>query len=522
MSKLKLLAINRPSLLAVVWLFLLTAGVYGRSIGFAFVDWDDRVQVLNNPEVAILGWQSIVNIFSKFYAQMYQPLATLSFSLEHRLVGNAAWLYHLDNFWLHLINACLVFWLSRLIFKRHWPALLAASLFAVWPTQAEVVAWVSARSALLSSGFMLAALIAYWRYKKDEVKHYRYLLYLFTVLAMLSKSIAIVLPLLFLLLDAYWGKLSWKNFFKLSPFWLLAMVFGVLTILGRQSFITSADTSWLESSGIVLFAITRQLRLMFWPFGLNPFYSLPAPAGIPLGWTVWVAGALPCLILIWGLIRKDKKLLLLFLFFLLNIILGALLSIFINTAGADRYNYLAVLALIWPLCYFIFRLKKSLRLTIVLALIIILSTVAATETLKWRDSLSLWQTAVDRNPTESIALNSLAAAQFETGQEAEALLNAQLAAAFNPHYSESYNTAGIIWLKHRLYRPALKSFNQAIRLNPDNGFYYYNRGLTLQALDRLDLAIIDFRLALKLISPEDDDARAKAETALLELTKLRR
>ena len=80
--------------------------------------------------------------------------------LELTLCGVDASCFHAGNVLLHLVNTALLFSLAWLILPP-WGAVAAAVVFALHPIQTEAVAYVSARSDLLSaSGVLLAVLSA--------------------------------------------------------------------------------------------------------------------------------------------------------------------------------------------------------------------------------------------------------------------------------------------------------------------------------------------------------------------------
>ncbi len=82
-------------------------------------------------------------------------------------------------------------------------ATLAALLFAIHPQRVGSVVWIAERKGVLSLFFILLTLISYLFYVRTM--HFsRYLLTLFSfLLALLSKPIAVTLPILLLLLDIY-------------------------------------------------------------------------------------------------------------------------------------------------------------------------------------------------------------------------------------------------------------------------------------------------------------------------------
>ncbi len=55
------------------------------------------------------------------------------------------------------------------------------------------------------------------------------------------------------------------------------------------------------------------------------------------------------------------------------------------------------------------------------------------------------------------------------------------------------------------YAQALKDYSDAIRFDPNNPVYYYNRGMTYSDIENINQAIIDFTKAIE-INPNYADA----------------
>ena len=77
----------------------------------------------------------------------------------------------------------------------------------------ESVAWVTERKDVLYSLFYMLALIQYWDYIRGKGKRAYILSLVFGILAMLSKAMALSLPLVFFLLDWFAGRKFEKRLF---------------------------------------------------------------------------------------------------------------------------------------------------------------------------------------------------------------------------------------------------------------------------------------------------------------------
>jgi hypothetical protein len=89
----------------------------------------------------------------------YRPLAFLSYALDWQLWHGRAMGFHLSSLFLHAANVALVFALGKRLFG-HVPAIVAALLFAIHPSNHEAVFWMSSRFDLLATFLMLVGLAA--------------------------------------------------------------------------------------------------------------------------------------------------------------------------------------------------------------------------------------------------------------------------------------------------------------------------------------------------------------------------
>ena len=229
--------LNR-NLLILSAILLLTILVYARSLNNGFVAWDDPTNVYENPFIRELSGENLKTYFTKPLLAMYTPLVYLSFAVDYQIGGLDPRTYHTTNLILHLVNVSLVFMALWLLTRRTEIAAVAALLFAVHPLNTAAVAPVSTRSTLLYALFFLAAFLAYIRYLQTALKP-RYIavaLGLF-LLALLSKSAAVVLPLVLILTDYYVGRtFDRRAIGEKIPFFALSLLFGILTFALREDF----------------------------------------------------------------------------------------------------------------------------------------------------------------------------------------------------------------------------------------------------------------------------------------------
>ncbi|MBI3649881.1 MAG: tetratricopeptide repeat protein [Acidobacteria bacterium] len=170
-------------------LLLLVAACYANALFGDFV-FDDKNIILENPLL-----RSIHNI-PRMLVESYRPLRNLSHILELWLWGEHPFGFHLTNLILHAINTLLVMLLIRRFTGDLRVATLAAMIFAVYPLQPDAVTYISGRRDLLFSLFYLAAFYQYLKYRRRRSPLAFALFVIFMVFSMLSKEMAVSLPLL--------------------------------------------------------------------------------------------------------------------------------------------------------------------------------------------------------------------------------------------------------------------------------------------------------------------------------------
>jgi hypothetical protein len=303
--------------------------VYLPSLQNGYVNWDDNVNIYDNPSItAITNWEnffeSAKRIFTTDVIGNYNPLAILSFAFEKMLYGldNPEW-WHLSNIILHLICVLLIFRIALALGLKLLPAAFCALLFGIQPMRVESVAWLTERKDVLYGSFYLLALYYYIKsVKLSFQKSYFLIIHLSFILALLSKIQAVTLPLSMLLVDYYFDrKLSMKLIYEKWSYFLLSLMFGILGIyfLGGQGTLEINEAyslsirAYFGSYAYMVYLIKSMV-----PYEMVPAYPFPDT----LDWTYYVSMVFALAILgstYFFFLKKKKVLLFGLLFFTFNI-----------------------------------------------------------------------------------------------------------------------------------------------------------------------------------------------------------
>jgi hypothetical protein len=255
--------------------------VYGSSLSFGFmVQSDDMAYIYRNPYLQDLTIQNMVAIFSNIHFDSYLPVTLLTYSLDYTFWGFDATGYHLTQILLHTINAFLVFIILMLFPVSRWAAIGIALTYAVHPVQVESVVWISERKNLVSGFFVFLSILFYVLHSRQNSASFRNLTLSWGmfVLALLSKSIAVMLPLVFVLFDLCIARRGWMLVEKL-PFFAGSLVVAFVTVYTQRE----AGAIHAYPGGTALETVMLTLRVywdylasLIFPFSLSPqyFYSL--------------------------------------------------------------------------------------------------------------------------------------------------------------------------------------------------------------------------------------------------------
>jgi len=96
------------------------------------------------------------------------------------------------------------------------------------------------------------------------------------------------------------------------------------------------------------------------------------------------------------------------------------------------------------------------------------------------------------------AYNNRGNAYAELNEHERAIKDFDKAIELNPDDAETYYNRGVAYAKLNKYEQAIKDYEKAIELNPDDAKAYYNRGLAYAELNKYEQAIEDYDKAIEL------------------------
>ena len=489
-----------------------------------FTNFDDNRMVTQNSLITSLSWRNLGVMFTRYFEALYHPLVLLSYAIEYHFFGLNPVVYHVTNLALHIISCALVFWLIFLIGGKVGAALITAVLFGIHPLHVESVAWITERKDMLYSPFYLGSLISYELYMMRGTRRYYILALFLFIFSLLSKPMAVTLPVILVLLDYIWGrKVQKEGFIKKLPFFALAFVFVIIAIRGhyqpvQEKAIQEYRFTLFQRVFVVSYNILFYLWKMFLPVRLSCYYPYPANVGNSLAPVLYVSAfVLVALVYPFFLSRRRMRAITFGGLFYLTTLLPVAQVLPVGAYGipADRYSYVPLIGIFYIIGELFHRtchhrnLRRSvtqvLLVLIMGLLIVILSYLAQKRCRVWKDSLSLWNNVLEQYPNAAISFYGRGSYYAEKGETERAILDYSKFLELKPDYPPVLNARGMCYVKRGEWARALADFNEAVRVRPLYAVGYYNRGGLYMNLGETEKAIKDFLRVIE-IQPDSYDA----------------
>jgi tetratricopeptide (TPR) repeat protein len=477
-------------LVALVWF------VFGQSIHFPFVNYDDPTYTYEAPQViAGLSWHGVVWAFTHAHGGNWHPLTTISHMFDCGVFGLRAGAHHFDNVLLHTSASIALFLVLRHLTGALWRSAFVAAVFAIHPLRVESVIWIAERKDVLSGFFFMLTLAAYLYYvRKPSIWRYLTMSILFAC-GLMSKPMLVSLPIVLLLLD-YWpldrgpaaaGKLRtegrgqrkteiwWKLVAEKVPLFVLSIASAVATLIAQTRAIGSFEQLPFSSRvSQALFSYLTYIRQIFWPTKLAVFYP-HSEDGSAL-WQVLLAGAvLAAITVLTFLVRKKRPYLVVGWLWYVCMLIPVIGIVQVGLQGhADRYTYLPQIGLYLGATWWISELLSRWRYgpaALTTAVIVIIASLAGASRVQasyWKDSERLWQQAIANTSNNHVAHAHLADLLLREGRINDAISHCQEAIRIQPNDTDAQNNLGLALLLSGDETDALIHFEQSLGSNPNN------------------------------------------------------
>ena len=544
---------NRTPIIICLGLAVTTAIACLPVLKADFINFDDPQYVTSNPYVMLgLSLDGIRWAFTSIHASNWHPITWLSLMLDRQLFGLEPAAFHLVNLLLHIANTILLLIVLYRSTNAIWPSAFVAALFALHPLHVESVAWIAERKDVLSTLFWFLTMLAYIRFvEQPTTKRYFTIIAAFA-LGLMAKPMLVTLPFVLLLFD-YWplerlqlapvdgGKSVAELVREKIPLFALSAVSCGVTFFAQKSsgaVSTLRVFSFSDRLTNAVVSYTSYIEKLFAPFNLAVFYPHPVN-NLPL-WQVALSAIilLTISIIVVVLARTRKYLLVGWLWYFGTLIPVIGLVQVGAQAMADRYAYVPLIGLFIMIAWSIrditaqWKYRKVILALASVLLLIILIPLTRKQASYWRDSITLFQHAVNVTANNDTAYSNLGVALAEAGRLDEALADFQQALKIRPKDPEAnFNIAetlakqgksneAALWydkvlklkpgdahtyislaaakIQQGKFDDAMAICREGLSYNPEKSQLYSNLGLAFLQMGKIDEAITELETAVKL------------------------
>ena len=507
-----------------VCLFVLTWVVFGQTLRYDFVNYDDPRYVYQNTRIT--SGISVANVawaFSHIHSENWHPLTTITHMLDCQLHGlNASW-HHFTNVLLHSFAVVLLFVALERMTGALWRSAFVSAVFAVHPLHVESVAWIAERKDVLSAFFFMLTLLAYLHYTRAPSIGRYLTVALVVALGLMSKPMLVTLPFVLLLLD-YWplerfetrksnsGRRRSQLVLEKIPLIALSAASSIVTFLAQRGAI-----GWTEqlpvsariSNALVSYVI--YIRQMFWPAGLAVFYPHPENRlpvlDISLAFVVLVGITAAAFVF-----RKKAPYFITGWLWYLVMLVPVIGLVQVGWQGhADRYTYLPqiglYIAVTWAVTDFT-RTWRFQRMALGVATVIVVGALSwrcCLQASYWRDSETLFTHALAVTRNNDVAMNNLGIIFLEKGQLDDAISNLQAAIDVRPENAPAHDNLAKALLRKGQVGEAMVHYRKFLEIEPENVEARNTLGTALIQQGHVKEAIDQWQDALA-IQPENGNA----------------
>jgi Flp pilus assembly protein TadD len=517
---------------------LLTIACFLPALSGPFLNWDDNVNFQENPAFRGFGPDQIRGALTSTLFGHYIPLTRFSWSLNYALGGLNPWGYHLVNVLLHAGNALAFYAVARRLLAAavdgggqeartridlSVAAAVAALAFSLHPLRAEPVAWITGRADVLCGAFVL---VATWLYLRavDGAEPARPRLVLAAgaalAAAILSKGVALPLPVALLLLDVYPLRRlarvgTWSLVREKIPLFVTSLAGAIVVGLAVRhgALLTrSAEYGVVARVATAAYCFCIYAVRFIWPAALSPLYEMPAQ--VRLSEPRFGLAVVACLLVTAALILLRRLWPAGLAAWAFSVIMLAPTSLALRLGAdlaPDRYSYISGMGFAMLVGGVVvglaatFRVarpdRRALSFGVGAAILVAtgaLAVVTWNQVKIWRDDEGLWRRAVRLDPTSPSAASNLGSALRAQGRLDEAAEFSGRALRLRPGFPEAHLNLALIQAQQGRPAEAEQHFRRALELKPRSVPAHLGLASTLEGQGRVDEAFGHFRTAIEL------------------------
>ncbi len=498
-------------IIVFVFFALVGVGIYYNALRNDF-HYDDHHHITLNPNIRNPGNIPLFFTEPKMFSFLpgrflhYRPVVLVSYAVNYYLGRLNPAGYHMVNLIFHVGSAFLLFLILKAMLdggplSSYFPPLASGLLFLTTPFNSEVVNYITARSSVMSAFFYLLSF--YWwvlfRRKKTPRTSFFYIASLLTfLLGMLSKEVAITLPIMLLLYDLYFiyplntlksahsTLRNWRTYLPYLPFVFTGIftgfvlrnaLFGAFNPSGvKQDLLSFPYMTQVKVIGKYVSSILVPVQLSSQHYILdtmNVHFFLALILIISLFVSSYI---------LWRYYNSFGKIASFFIAWFF-VVLFPTTVISLNKPYQENRGYLASVGIIVLLAIFLGILRdrwgaskivgKLIGYPFIVFLLILYSAGTVIRNPVWLNNLTLWSDVLDKYPKSPDAHGAIGDHFMIRGDLIRAYTEYQAELKINPESSEALTGLGMVHFKRKELDKAVEHFHKALESEPDEVAAHY-------------------------------------------------
>ena len=504
--------IKKDDVVAFLLIFSAVVFIYMGMLSYPFI-WDDSISITDNPGFGTLTY--IKDLFTGHFFDaglpysfgtdtgFYRPLVGVSFVLDKMIWGMNAYGFRLTNIMLHIFTAYLFYFFMKRIKFNFYYALIGALIYAIHPIHIGSVAYISGRTDVLRTFFMLLAIFSY-RDKKNVTS------LVFFAFSLLTKEDAVVLPGVLLGLDVIINK-------KLSKSVVWFILLSAIYMIMRRYYLNFSDIRSLDINicflGTLAASLLEYLRIIIFPYDLHFERFFPVIKSVPIAIAFIVMTVLFILLIINRNKHDRRAMFSLFSFAVIFFPVSNFFPIYNQYRYfyiflADHFMYFPMMFLIILFACIVERLNSAVTkygykmILVILAISFLVFHFKYSKS--WINSEMLYTHIEEESEFPFRAYNNLAAYYAEKGDPRCLQYLEKLRRIMPPDYTTYYITkANWHYFKEKNIDESIKTLNDAINNGVRNSSVYFPLGDMYFEVNDIREAVKTYELGISVTKSEN-------------------
>lgn len=457
----------RPYFYFFVFVFI----IFGQTLTFERTNFDDNL--LTEKQEIFNNFENVATIFSTdaFFSIIkvyYRPILNLTYLFDASISGSKIFFYHFGNLWLHFLAVCLIFYFFKKITGKPPLSFVLSLFFLIHPALVQAVAWLPGRNDSILTIFVVAAVLCFMKFSSERklIPFLGYSVFLF--LALLTKEVAIFLPLLIIF---YFFTVGKQDKLSLSDKSLVIFVSGAVVFIWFLMRKLALEGGAPPDLNLIKNNIPMALVMSFKMFSQAIFpVNLAVLNFEPDSSFIYSLIVLPIFISAIIFSRQKRKEYITFgiFWFLLFFFVPFLFSEASTYLSHRLYLPLVGIFIVLSEIDWVKNLdwhKKSVK-AVTIILLAIISISAYKYSLNFKNPLIFWQSALKSSPHSFVVHNNLGAVYLEKNNLEEAKKEFELVLKITPNFYKAWSALGDIYLLQKQPDKAIKCWQNAIKINP--------------------------------------------------------